>query len=131
MNIEISLEEAGEDILLVKLKGMVDSESEPELQSALSDSFRDGRRKYVIDFGGVSYLNSKGLGVIASLLKKVRKEQGDVKLINLAPSIHELFTITRLTNIFRIHETLQDAVLDFSDEKPMDGDPVSGEPSIG
>jgi len=123
MNIEITLEEPGEDILLVKLKGMVDSESEPELQAALSQSFRDGRRRYIMDFGEVSYLNSKGLGVIASLLKKVRKEQGDVKLIRLTPSIFELFAITRLNNVFRIHEDLDAAIRDFTVDAPADGEP--------
>jgi anti-sigma B factor antagonist len=113
LSIELTHSEQDNGIDLVKIKGMIDSESEDTLQIFLDDLFSNGKRKFILDFKEVEYLNSKGLGVIASLLRKVRKDNGDVRLISLSPSILELFTITRLDQVFSIKENLESAVLDF------------------
>lgn len=110
MSIELNHEEHGVNIDLVKIKGMIDTESEDILQNFLDDLYTRGKRKFILDFKEVEYLNSKGLGVIASLLRKVRKDEGDVRLIALSPSIHELFTITRLDHVFSIKESLDKAL---------------------
>lgn len=113
MKLDISEKSLDHDITLLKFDGMVDSESEAGLQAELGARYDLGKRRFVLDFSGVTYLNSRGLGVIAALLRKVRKDNGDVKLINLTDSIRELFTITKLNNVFSICESVEEATRSF------------------
>lgn len=113
VKLTISEKSLDHEITFLKFDGMVDSESETGLQAELGACYDQGKRRFVLDFSGVTYLNSRGLGVIAALLRKVRKDNGDVKLINLSDSIRELFMITKLNNVFSICDSVEEAVNSF------------------
>ena len=67
-------------------------------------------KNYIMDFQDISYLNSIGVGAIAATLKKVKKFQGNIKLINVSPAVQELFEMTRLTKVFEIFDNEEDAI---------------------
>jgi anti-sigma B factor antagonist len=54
-----------------------------------------------------------GLGVFASALKKLKKSNGDLKLINLSPTVMELLERSRLDKVFDVFETEEEAVKSF------------------
>jgi len=54
----------------------------------------------VLDFKGVNYLDSSGLGVIVGLLTSARKSGCKLRFVNLSPQMKEIFTITR---VFSVH----------------------------
>ena len=58
-----------------------------------------------IDFGNVEYLQSSVLGKLVNLNRKITPEVGRLILCNLRPSVHKVFVITRLEQIFTIEPT--------------------------
>lgn len=113
MAINIDVRSKGDDITLVVLNGEIGTESVNQFKEKIDGILNDGRVKLIMDFQDVSYLNSMGLGVIAATLKKVKKSKGDLKLINLSPSVQELFELTRLTKVFEIFDSEEGALKSF------------------
>ncbi len=69
--------------------------------------------KMLLNFQGVTFMSSAMIGKIVLLSKKCANVKTIIKLCNIAPSIKEVFEITRLNKMFQIHETEADALAAF------------------
>ncbi|NLF69245.1 MAG: STAS domain-containing protein [Candidatus Anammoximicrobium sp.] len=69
--------------------------------------------KMVLDFQGVTFMSSAMIGKIVLLNKKCKANSTTVKLCNIAPSIMEVFEITRLNKVFSIYESMEEALKSF------------------
>jgi anti-sigma B factor antagonist len=78
----------------------------------------------VLDLGGVTHIDSTGLGVLVGLLASARNVGGGIKLANLNPRLRDLLGITRLLTIFEVFDTAGDAAGTFN---PMAGQVTPGE----
>lgn len=114
MEIRIDVRPKGNDITLIVLKGEIGTETVNQFKERIDQIVADGKKKLIMDFQEVNYLNSMGLGVIAATLKKLKKSKGDLKLINLSPAVQELFELTRLTKVFEIFDSEESALKSFS-----------------
>jgi anti-sigma B factor antagonist len=54
----------------------------------------------VLDLSDVTFMDSMGLGTIASLWVSSRNARCQLTLINLSPRIRDLFTVTHLLSLF-------------------------------
>ena len=59
----------------------------------------------LLDFRAVRFLSSAALGMLIRAYKRCDEARVRLKLCNLAPSIREVFKITRLDKTFEIHAT--------------------------
>lgn len=73
----------------------------------------DDRYKLLLNFSNVEFLSSAALNKLIILEKKIKAEDGRLILSDLRPEIHEVFVITRLTQLFEIKETESDALAAF------------------
>ncbi len=71
----------------------------------------------VLDFRHVKFLSSAVLGLLIRISKRVYEQEGELRLCNIHPGIHEVFKITRLTNVFEIYEDVDSATRSFSDNR--------------
>lgn len=69
--------------------------------------------RVLVDFFGVEYFPSTGLGCLISMQKQVKGLEGQMKLTCLAPHIQELFMLSGLDKVFSIHATAEDAARSF------------------
>ncbi len=67
--------------------------------------------RLVLDFANVGHMSSSALGMLITLHKRVREKNGRLALCNISPSIHEVFVITRLNEVFTICDD-RDAAVD-------------------
>jgi anti-sigma B factor antagonist len=58
-------------------------------------------------------MSSSALGMLITLHKRIREKNGQLKLCNIQPAIYEVFVITRLNEIFDIHQSQQQALQSF------------------
>ncbi len=70
----------------------------------------------LLNLENVEYLSSAGLGNLVGILKKSRRSRGNFKLCKLQEPILELFEVMRLTKIFEIYGTEEEALKSFSKE---------------
>lgn len=70
-----------------------------QLNALIAD---EPRPRIVLDFSAVSHMSSSALGMLITLHKRVRERDGQLRLCNIQPAIHEVFVITRLNEILQI-----------------------------
>jgi len=68
-----------------------------------------GAINLILDFCNVRFLSSAVLGLLMRISKRVYERDGQLRLCNINPKIHEIFKITRLTKIFDIYKDIEGA----------------------
>ena len=111
--IKLDLKEVQGDVNLVTIEGRVIYETEREFQEMIAGLIKAGKVNIVLDLAGLSYINSSGLGLIINLLKQAQNVGGDIKLVHLQPDIYTLFSITSLVQVFKIFDSVDEAITDF------------------
>lgn len=86
----------------VSLGGEIDIYNAPELKQQLNELIQKAQGNITIDCKDLNYVDSTGLGVLISVLKKVKEYDGEIKIKNLKPYIYKIFTITGLDKIFSV-----------------------------
>ena len=96
--------------LVVSLSGdLIGEENGPEIISELENFNGNGNLKVIIDISDVRYINSSGIGVLITLLTKVRNKGGELCLINPSESVQKLLIITKLQAIFKVFSSISEA----------------------
>jgi anti-sigma B factor antagonist len=109
------LEKKTGNVNVISLSGRLDAYSANDVERKL-DSLIDAEQvRLVINFEQLEYISSSGLRVLLATLKKVRKQQGDIKLACLKPYIKEVFDIAEFTQLFTILDTEEAAVNSFGE----------------
>jgi anti-sigma B factor antagonist len=70
-------------------------------------------RKLLLNFENVEYMSSAALGKLITLHKKLTTVKGKLALCGISPQIVEVFAITKLDKIFKIHKDYQTALMSF------------------
>lgn len=99
---------------IIDIEGEVDVYTSMDLKKALNKLIDEGQLQLIINLDKVSYMDSSGLGTLVAVLKKIKKENGALKIINLSPSIKKIFELTRLTKFFEIFENEENAIKSFN-----------------
>lgn len=92
------------NIWVVNPSGEVDIYTSPELKEKLLKSLKEKETDLLINGEKLDYIDSTGLGVLISILKRVKEKDNDVIIVNLKSNIRKLFDITGLDKVFIIKE---------------------------
>jgi anti-anti-sigma factor len=72
-----------------------------------------GHKWILLNFDGVTYLDSAGIGAIAWKYVTARKRDCDVKLLNLRPRSHKVLHNTKLLSVLESFESEDRAIESF------------------
>lgn len=56
----------------------------------------------IIDFRDLNYISSAGLGLLFAIQRRLADKGQGLRLVNLSPHLHEIFTIAQFDRIFEI-----------------------------
>lgn len=99
MNIEVKQQG---DIQVMHCGGSLDADTVGAFKKVAYDLVGGGATRFVIDCADLTFIDSMGLGVLISLLRRVRQRNGDVKVSALSNEVKTIFEITRLHRLFDI-----------------------------
>lgn len=88
--------------VVVAISGEIDIFSGPDFKTQMYEIFECGQKNVVFDCIKLEYIDSFGLGVFVSLLKKSKQQNLSMKLENVRNNIMKLFVITGLDKIIDI-----------------------------
>jgi anti-sigma B factor antagonist len=100
-------------ILIVDCHGRIVFGEESAL---LRDSLRKliaENKKIVLNLGGISYIDSGGLGTLVSLYTTAHNNGGAIKLANLTQRVGDLLQVTKLVTIFEVYDSEDAAIQSF------------------
>jgi len=113
MGVKISTREA-EGVTIVDLSGRITLGDETgKLRSAVRDLLDKGVKKIVLNFAGVSYIDSTGVGELVGCYNTVRKQGAEMKLMKLTQKVQDLFHVTKLYTVFDVKDDEFTAVKSF------------------
>jgi anti-sigma B factor antagonist len=91
------------DVTIVDISGrIVLGEESAALRQLVRDLLSKGHKSILFNLGDVNYIDSSGLGNLVGAFTSVRKQGGELKLLNLTNKVHDLMQITRLYTVFDI-----------------------------
>ena len=96
--------------MVIDIEGQLIVGNRQELKQKILDALGTGERKFVVNFSDTSYIDSSGLGVLVSLSKKIREEEGVLRLASLNGDLRTLFELTKLDTLFEIAGSREEAL---------------------
>ncbi len=99
------------NVLVVSLIGELDHHSAEEVRVKIDDRIsRENIRKLVLDFSGVTFMDTSGIGVIIGRYKKIANVHGNVSVINMNPRVERVFNLSGMGKIIKVCESYEDAI---------------------
>ena len=71
-------------------------------------------KQVVLNLGGVSYIDSGGLGTLVGLYTSAKAGGGNVKLANLTQRVRDQLVLTKLVTVFEFYDSEEQAVASFA-----------------
>lgn len=87
---------------------LIGDEVGPIIAELVSDSVEAGIKTVVIDLEKVRYISSSGLGLLITLLTKMKNAGGELFLTAPSEHVKKLLLITKLNGIFTVVESVKE-----------------------
>ncbi|MGN1139293.1 MAG: anti-sigma factor antagonist [Ruminococcus sp.] len=88
------------DILTVKLKGEIDHNSASNLRTAIDSQINALRPKMLeLDFSGVGFMDSSGIGLIMGRYRSMGLIGGKIKVINVPENIGRIISLSGISSL--------------------------------
>jgi anti-sigma B factor antagonist len=109
--ITMDVRRIGEQVAVVDIKGEVTAACEPVLMSAY-EAASDGNKtsRLVLNFAGLEYMNSGGIGMLVTLLVRANRQRQELAAYGLSEHYREIFELTRLDEAITIYDSEESAL---------------------
>ena len=111
--LEVNERQAG-DVTILDMSGSVRmGEGAISLRNSIRGLVEDGKKKILLNLGGVKNIDSSGIGELIANYTTVSREGGQLKLLNLTDKIQNLLVITKLLTVFDSYDNEAGALNSF------------------
>jgi len=106
-------------IVVLDLSGkLVLGDGDTLLKDKIHSLVFQGRKQIILNMGGVSYMDSSGLGALVASSLTAKNNSGQIKLVALTKRIQDLLAIAKLLTIFDSYDTEAEAISSFPAQTP-------------
>lgn len=98
-------------IHIITMQGeLIETSQADKLMEEVDGIILKNNIRFIIDLGGLKYLNSSGLTILIRILTKARKAGGEAVISSVGKRIKELLVITKLNTVFTVAETVEQGI---------------------
>jgi len=108
--VTMNVRKIGDKASIVDIQGEVNASAENALMDAYTQTSSGGARAIILNFGGLEYMNSSGIGLLVTLLIRVNRQKQRLLAFGLSEHYRQIFELTRLNEAIRIYENEADAL---------------------
>jgi len=108
--VQIDLQQAHERVTVVAPKGRLDMSSAPAFRERVKQLVESGTTHLVVDLGGVTFVDSSGLGAVIGGLKVARQAGGDLRIARPNQQVLLVLDLTSLNRVLQPYGTLEEAL---------------------
>lgn len=109
-NVTINVRKASAATAILDIQGEVTGFAEDVLMDAYTQASSQGARIIALNFSGLDYMNSSGIGLLVTLLVRVQRQKQQLRAFGLSEHYQQIFELTRLNEAIGIYETEANAV---------------------
>lgn len=103
--------EKQENILIITLSGELDHNSAEEVRVRIDDRIdRDNIEKVILNFSGVTFMDSSGIGAVLGRYKKLSNKGGQLCIAKPNKNVNRIFELAGLYKIIKNYNTVDEAV---------------------
>lgn len=103
-------------ISVVRCIDRIDIYNSPVFDATIDMLISQNKNSVLLDMNEVFYIDSSGLGVLISSMRKLQKDGRFFKIIGLSDFVKKVIRRARMENYFDIYETEEDAMKSISGE---------------
>jgi len=109
-----------ESIVILYPKGyLTGGEETDELERAIRELSEGGNKHLIINLSETQHLNSTALGALISAHSSYLRRQGQMKLCGVDKRIENIFVITKLSLVFDVFPSEEQAIASFAETKSV------------
>ena len=108
--VTMEVRNATEGVSVIDVKGELTAFAEGVLMDAYNQASEGGIRAIVLNFEGLEYMNSSGIGLLVTLLIRVNREKQRLLTYGLSEHYRNIFQITRLDDAIGIYDSEDEAI---------------------
>lgn len=106
----IDFEQNGE-ILIAALVGELDHNSADKIRVKIDDRIdRDNIKKVILNFSGVTFMDSSGIGAVVGRFKKLSNRNGVLCIAEANKNVDKIFELAGLYKLINKYNTVDEAV---------------------
>lgn len=111
--LDVKERQAG-DVTILDMNGSVRmGEGAISLRNSIRGLVEQGKKKILLNLGGVKNIDSSGIGELIANYTTVSREGGQLKLLSLTDKIQNLLVITKLLTVFDSYDDEAEALNSF------------------
>lgn len=114
LEIEVNARPAGNNLYLVEVSGEIDLYTGPRVKDCIHDLIDQENYNLIVDLEDVRYMDSTGLGILMSALKRVEEKGGRIVIVCNNARVMKIFKLTGFVHTFSIFDTEEEAVASFN-----------------
>ena len=97
---------------IIDIQGEVSGFAEQVLMAAYTEAAQPGTHYIILNFTGMEYMNSSGIGLLVTLLIRINRQKQRMLAYGLSEHYKHIFEMTRLDDAIGIHDTEAAALAD-------------------
>lgn len=90
-------------VSIIDIGGEVNAYAEDALAAAYSEASQNGVKAIVLNFSGLEYMNSSGIGLLVTLLIRAQRNKQRLLACGLNEHYQQIFALTRLNEAIGIY----------------------------
>lgn len=102
-NLKMDIREVADDIKVIDVVGEITAFSEQEMSEA-HEKASDGASAVILNFEGLDYMNSGGIGLLVTTLIRAQRAGHALRAYGLTEHYRQIFTLTRLDEAIGIFD---------------------------
>ena len=108
--VTMDVRKVNDKVSVIDVKGDLTAFAEGVLMQAYNQASDGNVRAIILNFEGLEYMNSSGIGLLVTLLIRVNREKQRLLTFGLTEHYRNIFQITRLDDAISIYESEDEAV---------------------
>jgi anti-sigma B factor antagonist len=104
-NVKMIVRRISPNISVIDIQGEVSAFAEDVLMAAYTEAATTTTRYIILNFSGLEYMNSSGIGLLVTLLIRANRQKQKVLAYGLSDHYRQIFELTRLNEAISIYDS--------------------------
>jgi anti-sigma B factor antagonist len=103
--VSLTVRPANPTICFIDIQGDITAAAEPAMMAAYTQAAASRLRVLILNFTGLAYMNSLGIGLLVTLLIRMNRQKQHLLAYGLSDHYRRIFALTRLDDAIAIYDT--------------------------
>jgi len=110
VNVTMNVRNANAKTSIVDIHGEINAFAENMLMDAYTQASSAGAQNILLNFSGLEYMNSSGIGLLVTLLIRANRQKQRLVACGLSEHYQQIFQLTRLNEAITIYPSEAEAL---------------------